>query len=221
MKIAIVVLAVALAVLGILYFQQGQTAHQQLEALLVTSNKLVAAESEVAGVRSQMVAQGTQTEQKLAALGAEKGDVEERLKQVQQRIQTLQQDLDDEKTKVSSVETQRDKLQSQLGSVSNELVSVRAKLSEAERSQKATEAELDALRQRQAALELEKASLERQLNDLDSLKAQIRAVKRRLWEQRIAEWKRQDEEAAAKGNNGMLLRNGEWQTVGPTVKPPS
>jgi hypothetical protein len=68
---------------------------------------------------------------------------------------------------------------------------------------------------------LERASLERQLNDLDALKSQIRVVKRRLWEKRIAEWKRQDEEAAARGNNGMLMKNGQWQTSPAPVKPSS
>src|SRR5437773_174094 len=78
----------------------------------------------------------------------------------------------------------------------------------------ATEIELKGLHEREAALELEKASLERQLNDLDSLKAQIRIVKRRLWEEHIAEWKRQDQEAGVGGNKGMIFQKGQWLTTG-------
>jgi hypothetical protein len=71
------------------------------------------------------------------------------------------------------------------------------------------------LRERETSLEMEKASLERQLNDLDALKAQIRVVKRRLWEQHVAEWKRQDAINAAKGNKGVMFKNGAWSGAKP------
>ena len=49
--------------------------------------------------------------------------------------------------------------------------------------------------------------------DLDTLKAQIRVVKRRLWEEHIAAWKRADELAGAGGNKGVLMKGGQWQTT--------
>ena len=48
-------------------------------------------------------------------------------------------------------------------------------------------------------------------HDLDELRAQIRVVKRRLWDQHVADWKKSDTDAAAKGNGGVLMKAGQWQ----------
>ena len=149
----------------------------------------------------------------MTALDAEKTRSDDRARELQERLAAVEHDLQDERNKVTDVETQKQEVQAQLSTVSNQLVSVRQQLTGLQRTHKATEAELSALRDREAALVLEKTSLERQLNDLDALKNQIRLVKRHIREQKITEWKRQDEIAAAKGNNGLLLKNGQWLSI--------
>ena len=78
----------------------------------------------------------------------------------------------------------------------------------------ANESELAQMRERQRALEQERASLERQLNDLDTLRSQVRKVKTELWQEKIAAWRQRDADKGAGGNRGVLMQGGQWQTVG-------
>ena len=211
MKIVVAVLIVALAVLGAMYYQQGQDLRKQLDA---AREQARTAEAEVATVKTQTAGRVAELEQSVTAIDAEKASSTTRVGELQQRLAAVERDLQDEKSKMTDLETQKAQVQTQLSTVSNQLQSVRQQLTSLEQTHQATEAELGALREREAALVLERASLERQLNDLDALKSQIRLVKRHLREQKIAEWKRQDELAAANGNNGLLLKNGQWLTTG-------
>ena len=207
MKVAVILLGVALLILGVLYYRETEQNKDVMEESIAVSNLYVTVQSELATVKTQMTQRVTELE---TALNVEKTNAAVNISQLQERIKTVEQDLQDEKNKLASVDDQRTKVVQQLGSVSNELTTVRQQYADLQRTHSATEKELAALRERETALEMEKASLERQLNDLDALTAQIRVVKRRLWEQHIAEWKRQDAEAAANGNKGMIFQNGRW-----------
>ena len=218
MKVAVILLAVALLITGVLYYRQGDHARNVSEQLAAASNQVVAAQTELLSVKTQMTDRVKEMESALNAAKTEKVDAETRVGQLQERVRIVEQDLQDEKNKLTSVEDQRTQVVTQLTSVSNELTNVRGQLGDLQRTHAATEAELRVLRERETTLEMEKASLERQLNDLDALKAQIRIVKRQLWEKHIEEWKRQDQEAGLNGNKGLLFKNGQWQTG---VKPAS
>jgi chromosome segregation ATPase len=207
MKVAVILLGVALLILGVLFYRETEHNKDVMEESIAVSNLYLTVQSELATVKTQMTQRVMELE---TALTTEKSNAVANISQLQERVKTVEQDLQDEKNKLASVDDQRTKVVEQLGSVSNELTMVRQQYVDLQRTHTATEKELAALRERETALEMEKASLERQLNDLDALTAQIRVVKRRLWEQHVAEWKRQDAEAAANGNKGMIMQNGRW-----------
>jgi len=209
MKVLAILLAVGVLILGMLYFHESQNIKTVREQLVTTSNQVVAAREETTTVKKEMTGRVTELQ---STIGTEKAKADQQIGQLQERIKTVEQDLQDEKTKLASVEDQRGKVVEQLTTVSNQLFTVRQHYADLARTHTATEMELKAVSEREAALEMEKASLERQLNDLDALKTQIRLVKHRLWDERIAAWKRQDQEAAVGGNKGMIFQNGQWQT---------
>ncbi len=215
MRVVVILLTVGLLIVGLLYFNEVQNAKTAHEQLLITSNQVVAAKLELTSIRTQMIERVTELE---STTTTEKAKADEHIAQLQERVKVVEQDLRDEKNKLASVEDHRTKVVTLLGTVSNQLVTVRHQLADLTVTHTATEMELDALHDREDALEMEKTSLERQLSDLDALKSQIRLVKRRLWEEHIAEWKRQDQEAAAHGNKGVIFQRGQWQATG---KPPS
>ena len=218
MRIVVIVLAVALVVFGVLYFQSDQARIAQSRVLQSTqsqltsiSNQEVAVELEMAAAKKQMAAHVAELEQSLTTVGNDKAKVEEQAKELQGRIATVEKELVDEKAHVKAVEEERTQVSDKLMTVSNQLATVRGQLSSLQKTHAGTEAELAALRTKEAALESERNSLERRLNDLDELRAQIRVVKRRLWDQHVADWKKSDADAAAKGNRGVLMKDGQWQ----------
>ena len=218
MRIVVIVLAVALVVFGVLYFQSDQARIAQSRVLQTTqtqlttiSNQEVAVELEMAAAKKQMVAHVAELEQSLTTVGNDKAKVEERAKELQGRIATVEKELVDEKAHVKVVEEERTQVTDKLMTVSNQLATVRGQLTSLQKTHAGTEAELAALRTKEEALEAERNSLERRLNDLDELRAQIRVVKRRLWDQHVADWKKSDTDAAAKGNGGVLMKAGQWQ----------
>jgi chromosome segregation ATPase len=226
MRIAVVILAIAVAVLGVLYFQ---SARRTQEPPIVVSPQVMAPETDVGDIKTQLQAQTarvTELEQKVGMLEIEKKKVEDQLGPMQHQVETLKKDFEavqrsmqEEETKLTNLEADRKKLVTQLGAVSNELVSVQDQLAALGRTNAANEAQIKALRQQQVVLEQEKASLEHRLNDLDALRAQIRVVKGELREKKVEEWKRGDEELAARGNRGFLLKNGRPQVQTPAVAP--
>jgi len=218
MRIVVIVLAVALVVFGVLYFQSDQARIAQSRVLQTTqtqlttiSNQEVAVELEMAAAKKQMAAHVAELEQSLTTVGNDKAKVEERAKELQGRIATVEKELVDEKAHVKAVEEERTQVTDKLMTVSNQLATVRGQLTSLQKTHAGTEAELAALRTKEVALESERNSLERRLNDLDELRAQIRVVKRRLWDQHVADWKKSDADAAAKGNGGVLMKAGQWQ----------
>jgi chromosome segregation ATPase len=211
MKVVVILLAVGLLILGVLYFNESQNAKATHEQLVATSNQAVTTQLELASVKTQIIKRVAELE---STMTTEKAKADEQIGRLQERVKVVEQDLQDEKSKLVAVEDDRTKVVQQLNTVSNQLLNVRQHYADLARTHTGTEIELSALREREETLEMEKASLERQLNDLDALKAQIRLVKRQLWEKRVAEWKRQDQEASAAGNKGMIFQRGQWQTTG-------
>lgn len=218
MRIVVIVLAIALVVFGVLYFQSDQARIQQSkvlqatqEQLISTSNQEVAVELEMATAKKEMTARVTELEQSLTTVGNDKAKVEELAKELQGRITTVEKELTEEKARVKAVEEERTQVTGKLTTVSNQLATVRGQLSDLQKTHAATEAELAELRSKETALESERDSLERRLNDLDELRAQIRIVKRRQWEQHVRDWKKSDAESAAIGNHGVLMKDGQWQ----------
>ena len=227
MKITIILLAIAGLVLAGLLIHTQQTAQTELAAahaqLATTSNDLVVARTEVATVSTQLTnetARSASLEQKVQETQTANAQAEQKLQQSTQQLQALQKQLDSAKHaimesegKMSELDNRRQQLAVQLGAVSNQLVTVTQDLATARQTNTADDAQIKQLRQQQAALEMEKASLEWRLQDLDSLRGQIRLVKRELWDKKIAEWKQRDADAAAKGNHGLLLKNGVWTSA--------
>jgi chromosome segregation ATPase len=178
--------------------------------LAATSNRVVATEVEMGSLRTQMTTRIAELEQSVTSAGADKSKAEARAQELRDRLTVVEKDLADEKVKLASNEEERARVAAKLTSVTGELGQVKGQLADLQKTHAATEAELLALQAKKDALELERASLERRLNDLDELKAQIRLVKHRLWEQHVADWKRRDMERGLGGNGGVLLKNGQW-----------
>jgi chromosome segregation ATPase len=207
MKVAAILLGVALLIVGVLYYRETEHRKDLTEELAAVKAENAAAQLELTMVKTQMIARVAELE---VALDTEKTNAATNIGQLQERVKTVEQELQDEKNKLATVDDQRARVVEQLTTVSNQLTTVRQQYEDLQRTHSATEKELAALRGREASLEMEKASLERQLNDLDALKAQIRVVKRQLWEKHVEEWKRQDAEATARGNKGVIFQNGRW-----------
>ncbi|MEI6085430.1 MAG: hypothetical protein WCS70_14180 [Verrucomicrobiota bacterium] len=217
MKLAVVILVIALAVVGVLYYQSEQTKRDQTkvialtrEQLTTTSNRVAATEIEMRAMRTQMTTQIAELEQSVTTAGVDKAKAEAWTAALQGRLVMLEKDLTEEKTKLATVEEERAKVTTKLTSVTGELGKVKGQLADLQKAHTATEAELAALQEKKDALEMERASLERRLNDLDELQNQIRLVKHRLWEQHVADWKRRDSEGSLGGNAGALMKNGQW-----------
>ena len=157
-----------------------------------------------------MAAHVAELETSLTTLGNAKTIVEERAKELQSRIDTAEKELTDEKAKIKVVEDERTQATGKLTAVSNQLVTVRSQLTDLQKRHAGTEAELAALRMKETALESERNSLERRINDLDELHVQIRIVKRRQWEDHIADRKKRDADVGLTGNKGVLMKDGQW-----------
>ena len=108
------------------------------------------------------------------------------------------------------MEDERTQVTGKLTTVSNQLVNVRSQLTDLQKRHAGTEAELAALLMKETALESERNSLERRINDLDELRVQIRVVKRRQWEEHIADWRKRDTDIGLTGNKGVLMKDGQW-----------
>ncbi len=220
MKIVVIVLAVALAVFGVLYFQSDQARIAQAKVLANTQEELVGASNQVVLVetamaeltatKNQMAAHQAELETSLTTLGNDKAKIEARANELQSRIETVEKELTDEKAKVKVVEDERTQVTGKLTTVSNQLVNVRSQLTDLQKRHAGTEAELAALLMKETALESERNSLERRINDLDELRVQIRVVKRRQWEEHIADWRKRDTDIGLTGNKGVLMKDGQW-----------
>jgi chromosome segregation ATPase len=206
-KVAVILLAVAAMILGMLYYREFQHSQSVSAELTAACNQVATAEAETASVKAQMADRVAELESTITGVKKEKAQVEARAGQLEERIKAVEQDLQDEKNRVLTAENQRNKLMIQLASVSNELAKVRVPVVESHE----TEAELRTCRERAAKLEFEKALVERELNDPEALQARLRVANRRLWEQRVERWKRQDREDWHKGNRGVLFKSGQWQ----------
>jgi chromosome segregation ATPase len=206
-KVVLILLAVAAMILGMLYYHEVRYANDLREELAVASNQVVAAQEETVSVKSEMTKRVGELESIVAGVKKRKAQAEARVGELLARITAVEQDLQEEKNRVMAAEDQRNKLASQLASVSNKL----AKVGEPPLVSRPPERDMQTLREHTAKLETEKALLERELNDPEALRARLRMVKRRQWQQRIEQWKREDEEAWLNGNWGVLFQNGQWQ----------
>ncbi len=223
MKIAVIILAIVAVVVGVMFFNARQTADQRQQQLDSTVAQLTTVSNELTVARTETtvalgkVEEGTKhiagLEQSVQSATAQKAEAEKQAQALKEQLTATQHNLEEEKARLAVVEGERNKLQEKLGTVTTQLTEVEKKLAGLEQTHKGTEAELEALRQQKVALEQERDSLNRKLNDLEVLKAQIRTLRKEQWEQKIAEWRRRDEEAAAGGNQGVLLSDGEWKTA--------
>ncbi len=234
-NLVIVVLAVALALLGVLHLQalrssktaaekeavaSKETAQTVMKYVTIT-NELTVAQTETAAVKSQLVARTSELEQRTA----EKTKADEQLVQVQtqlrQQTETFRKDMEiaqqvaqrqitEQASKIKALETERGQLKQSLATTSNQLGVVKKKFSDLQREHTETLALVEKLRQQIMRLEMENASLQRRLNDLTALREQVRIVKQRMWDDKLAEVKHQNEEGLAKGNRGFILREGRW-----------
>ena len=106
---------------------------------------------------------------------------------LQEELQGLQNRLDETVTELASLQREHEQLRAQNTSLSGQLSSVMS----------------------------EKQQLEVKLSSLKELKLAIHDVKRKMWDERWADWrahvealKAADQEALALGNRGYLVRNG-------------
>jgi len=242
-NVIIIILAVAVAVLAMLHMQglrsskvarpdgttvsrgQGQSATSS-----VKGSDQLSAQAEVAVVKSQLAARTTELEQRTV----EKAKTEEQLVQAQAQSrqqaesfrkeleaaqqaaqQAAEQQIAEQARKIKTLETERGQLKQSLTAASNQLGIVKKKLSDLEKAHAETLAMVEKLRQQVMRLEMENASLQRRLNDLEALREQVRIVKQRLWDAKLAELKRQNEEGLAKGNRGFIMQDGRWTITAP------
>lgn len=227
MKGAVIILTITAVVLVGLLLYTRQTTHAQLvvahaqlvvahEELAATSHDLATARTALTNVSTQFQnqkAHGAELEQRVQANEAAKTRIEQQLKQTSNSLQSARHAILANENQMAGLDATRRQLVDQLGAVSNQLVSVTQDLTVARKTNTANETQLRVLRAQQTALEMEKASLDRRLNNLDSLRQQIRLLKRELAAKKISEWKQRDTEAAVGGNHGLLLKNGSWTTV--------
>ena len=96
MKVAVILLAVALLIMGVLYYRQGDHARNISEQLAAASNQVVAAQTELTSVKTQMMDRVTEMETALNAAKTEKVEAEARVGQLQERVMFVEQDLQDE-----------------------------------------------------------------------------------------------------------------------------
>lgn len=235
-NLSIVVLAIALAVLAVLHLRSTRSAtalHQQqvtasnelvqtLTRLVTVTNELSLAQTEMTAVKSQLAVRTAELEQRTA----EKSKAEEQLAQSRQEVaalrteletikRTAQEQLAGKTAQIESLQRERQELNQSLQATSQQLGEVRKKFSELEKTHAETLALVDKLRQQVMRLEMENASLQRRLNDLEALREQLRIVKQRLWDMKLAEMKRQNEEGLAKGNRGFIMQGGRWTITAP------
>ncbi len=231
-NVIIIILAVALLLLGMLYIEGLRSNRSVREhhvtvsndlvrtttQLVAITNQLTVTQTEVAAVKLQLAARTTELEQRTT----EKVKTEEQLTQSRQQADAVRKDLlaaqqqiAEQAKKIGMLEVDRGHLVQQLGATSNQLAVVSSKFSDLERAHADALALIEKLRQRVMRLEMEKASLERRLNDLETLREQVRVVKQRLWEVKLAELKRQNEEGLAKGNRGFIMQEGQWKITAP------
>lgn len=235
-KALVMVLAVTLVILAALYVQGLRVTHNVREQLNSTSNELssvvskfVTTQVEVVQVRTQLVEQVARAVELEQRIVTEKAKADEQIATAQKQAEALRKDLEvarkeaeEEAKKIEALEGERTKLATQLGSITGKLADVSKKLAALQISNTATIAELKEAQQIKIQLEMEKASLERQLNDLDTLRSQIRLVKQRLRDQKIADWERRDKESGANGNRGFIMQEGQWKnTAVPGANPPA
>jgi chromosome segregation ATPase len=198
MKALVVVLAIVATLLGFLYLNSVQPGRPaQVETMIVT--QLV-----------ERPAITTEVERTVTVTVTNTAELEEKVAALRNDLLKAQENLQTEEVKASELDKERVSLLLKLGGVSNELLHVQRQYAGLKSRNTATEAELRQVQSDKNALELEKASLERRLNNLDDLRAQIALVKKELWSQKVAEWKRTDAAAAEGGNKGYLMLKGQW-----------
>jgi hypothetical protein len=96
---------------------------------------------------------------------------------------------------------------------SDQVTVITQQLDDLQRELSATKVEFASLHEQTMLLEAERNALSRRFNDFDQLQSQIRLVKQRLWEKRVADRKKASADSASGGNAGVLLKDGHWQST--------
>ena len=235
MRFFSIILLAAVAALAVVYCRDRQTARDQLTAvqedLAATSNQMVVAQTGIAMTTTQMEARtvaAVDLQLKVAVLGEEKTQAEDRARQGQQTLEAAQRDLAQGKARsaqdqlhIEELELTRDQLMARAVAVSDQLQGVRGQLAALDRTHTGAVGELQALRERQQVLEsentslaMERTSLEFRMNDLNTLRDQIRVVEKEQRQQTLAKRKARSAGAVAAGNRGFLVTEGEWTSLG-------
>ena len=221
MKIALVILAIGLIVLGVLFVNYKQTATQQLteanqkidattEQLKTVSNDVLVARVETVNVKTQMEAKVEQLQQQVTTINSEKEKIQAQAQELTTKLDATKHDLEQEQAKVDGLEKQNQKLTAEIQSVNQQLAGVNQKLANLEKTHATTVGHLTAMREDYVALTKEKVSLESKLHDLTALKEQLQIVKEEIYQRKVDERKRLDRAEAAMGNAGFVMKNGNW-----------
>jgi hypothetical protein len=210
MRPVIILLGVLTIVLGVVCIQQRHADRDHLSAAQeqarITSDTLRAAQIELTTFKSQMVQQVTTLEGAVAT-------AEQQRRQAQQQTETLKQELaaarkaaQEQKDQLTTLEQEKEKLVAESAAIAEQLRTAKQQLAAQEKAPPAAGGQPNTLSDQQVRLEL--ASLKARWNNLAALQAQVRVVKKQLEEERIA-----------KGNRGILLHDGKWNTATPEAHP--
>lgn len=217
MKTLVTVLVAALVLLGVLVIFVKQDSEKQLTKarhdLDDAHKQLQAAQVELSTVRTQMTARLSVLQQTVDKLSDEKAEAEEKLATIGGEMTTLMTEVQEQKTRADGLAETSRAMSNQLQQVATELGNVKSAYASLEQAHTDTLGHLSALRQDYVEVNQEKTALEAKFNDLTSLRLQIATVKRQMHEEQIADRERLDRAATLSGNNGFLLRQGEWQTT--------
>ena len=221
MKWLSIVLGGALVVLLLLFLQTKSRTDRQLattrEQLTEKTQQLESAQAEVAQVKATMEKNFQELEGKVSTLMTEKVAAQEKIDALADDMQAILADLQTEKSSRRTLEARNVELGSSLESVSGDLNLLKrqqAQLEQQHHDLEQTHAQtmehLAAMREDYVNLTREKEELEAKWTDLAALKSQIGTVKLELRKQHIEEWKRSDRIEGATGNQGFIMKGGEW-----------
>jgi len=227
MKITIAVLAVVTLAFSWLLIRSQTTVKGLREnvaglqkQLDETNSQLQRAQTEIESVKRRMQAEVDQLQQSLAVVREEKSGLEEHWKSATTELADVRGELEKRQVNERTLSATTQKLQATLDAVSQELTETKQSFATLQEEHSTTIKHLTAIRDDYVKLNKEYADLVAKWNDLQSLQAQIAAVKRALHAEKVAQRDRDNRAGMALGNRGYFMKGGSWTKPQETGKFP-
>lgn len=207
MRIAAIVLLMALIVVGALYMSSKRAASRQLA---LASNDVAAAQRQIAEIKTQMQAKVDTLAADVEKLTGEKAIADAGLLALSNQLDAARHELRQEREKAATFARESDSLAGQVQTLTNRVIAVENSLWALRQTHATTVRHLTAMREDYVALTRDKAALEAKLRDPDALRSQLRAVKQEQHARKVEERHRLDRAETALGNAGFLMKRGQW-----------